>query len=49
VTLRLSSFKGVPQHMKIFGAVARRRGLSRSALLRLLIFEFIRRHADEAK
>jgi hypothetical protein len=46
--LTLSSFDAVPDHMEQLGAIAKTMGLTRSALLRLLIAKCVRRAAKQA-
>ena len=41
--LTLTSFDCVPEHMERLGAIAKSLGLTRSALLRLLIARYVRR------
>jgi hypothetical protein len=43
--LTLTSFDAVPDHMEQLGAIAETMGLTRSALLRLLIAKYVRRAA----
>jgi hypothetical protein len=46
--LKLTTFDCVPEHMKKFTAIAHSKGLSRSALLRLMVAEYVRREAKTA-
>jgi len=46
--LVLTSFDCVPEHMVQLRTIARSKGLTRSALLRLLVAEYVKRHAKEA-
>ena len=46
--LALTSFDCVPEHMKQLGMIAKSLGLTRSALLRLLIARHVRRAAKAA-
>jgi hypothetical protein len=39
----LTSFDCVPEHMESFTAIARSMGISRSALLRLMIAQYVKR------
>lgn len=41
--LTLTSFDAVPDHMERLGTIAKGFGLTRSALLRLLIAKYVRR------
>ncbi|HXA78737.1 MAG TPA: hypothetical protein VNV41_16500 [Candidatus Acidoferrales bacterium] len=43
--LVLTSFDAVPEHMEQLGVIAKSMGLTRSALLRLLISQYVRRAA----
>jgi hypothetical protein len=46
--LSLTSFDAVPDHMTQLGEIARSMGLTRSALLRLLISRYVRRATKQA-
>ena len=46
--LVLTSFDCVPEHMAQFTKIAKSKGLTRSALLRILIAEYVKRHAPTA-
>lgn len=47
--LKITAFDAVPEHMKALGKCARTMGLSRSALLRLTIARYVKRHAASEK
>ena len=47
-SLTLTSFDAVPEHMEQLGGIARTIGLTRSALLRLMIARYVRRAAKQA-
>lgn len=46
--LKLTAFDCVPEHMGQLGVIAKSKGLTRSALLRLLIAQYVRREAKRA-
>jgi hypothetical protein len=46
--LTLTSFDAVPEHMEHLGMIAKSLGLTRAALLRLLIARYVRRAAKQA-
>jgi len=45
--LRMASFDCVPEHMEQLGTIAKSLGLTRAALLRLLIARYVRRAAKQ--
>ncbi len=47
-SLTLTSFDAVPAHMEQLGTIAKTLGLTRSALLRLLIARYVRRATKQA-
>jgi hypothetical protein len=47
--LKFTGFDCVPEHMTQLGLIARESGLTRSALLRMLIAQYVRRHAVTSK
>lgn len=49
MNLKMTAFDCVPAHMEKLGKIANSKGLSRAALLRLLIFECIRAEGAAAK
>jgi hypothetical protein len=47
--LRFTGFDAVPEHLTQLGVIAESLGISRSALLRLVIAQYIHREARKAK
>jgi hypothetical protein len=47
--LKFSGFDGIPEHMAQLGEIAKSLGLSRGALLRLLIAQYLRRESRKQK
>jgi hypothetical protein len=49
LNLKLTSFEAVPEHMRAFGKIAASEGLSKSALLRQMVAQKIRRKMGKTK